>query len=82
MPTIRLPQAGPYRFFFYSNEGTEPPHIHVESGEGKAKFWLEDPVRYANSYGFASHKLMRIQSLVQQHRTELLRAWNDHFAGE
>jgi hypothetical protein len=30
-----------YRFFFYSNEGHEPPHIHVQKAEGIAKFWLK-----------------------------------------
>jgi hypothetical protein len=34
MPTaLRL---GPYRFFFYSLENREPPHIHVEEGENVA----------------------------------------------
>ncbi len=28
MPTVF--RSGPYRFFFYSNEGSEPPHIHVQ----------------------------------------------------
>jgi hypothetical protein len=31
-----------YRFFFFSNEGAEPPHIHVDKGGATAKFWLED----------------------------------------
>lgn len=31
MPTVL--RVDGYRFFFYSNEGNEPPHIHVESGE-------------------------------------------------
>lgn len=30
-------------FFFYSNEGQEPPHIHVKAGGDEAKFWL-DPI--------------------------------------
>lgn len=38
MPTVR--QIGSARFFFYSNEGTEPPHIHVEQAGAVAKFWL------------------------------------------
>jgi hypothetical protein len=29
-----------YRFFFFSLEGHGPPHIHVESAERFAKFWL------------------------------------------
>ena len=76
MPTV-LREDG-YRFFFWSNEGDEPPHIHVQAGGSTAKFWL-DPVGYAKSHRFAAHELTRVQSLVQQHRTELLRAWNDYF---
>jgi hypothetical protein len=41
MPTVA--QIGPYRFFFYSNEGDELPHIHVKREAKIAKFWL-DPV--------------------------------------
>jgi hypothetical protein len=76
MPAV-LREDG-YRFFFWSNEGDEPPHIHVRAGRSTAKFWL-DPVGYAKSHRFAAHELRRVQSLVQQHRTELLRAWNDYF---
>ena len=32
-----------YRFFFFSNEGFEPPHIHVEKGDSHAKWWLQSP---------------------------------------
>ncbi|MCB9870153.1 MAG: DUF4160 domain-containing protein [Planctomycetes bacterium] len=28
MPTVL--RIGSTRFFFYSNEGNEPPHIHIE----------------------------------------------------
>jgi hypothetical protein len=41
-------REGPYRFFFFSMEGTEPPHIHVEAAERYAKFWLE-PIILAQS---------------------------------
>jgi hypothetical protein len=30
-----------YVFFFYSNEGREPIHVHVRKAGGWAKFWLE-----------------------------------------
>jgi len=29
---------GPYRAFFYSNEGHEPAHIHVRREDREAKF--------------------------------------------
>ncbi len=76
MPTVL--REGPYRFFFYSNEGDEPPHIHVQAGGSVAKFWL-DPVDYAKGRRFAAHELKQVQSLVQEHRTELLSAWHDYF---
>lgn len=34
MPTVL--RVGPYRFFFYSGDGDEPRHVHVERGEGAA----------------------------------------------
>ena len=40
MPTIL--RIKKYRLFFFSNEGNESPHIHIESGENYAKFWLKD----------------------------------------
>ena len=78
MPTVL--REGPYRLFFYSNEGHEPPHVHVEEGNKVAKFWLE-PVSFARNSGFAAHRLTQIQSLVEQHQAELLRRWHDHFSG-
>ena len=30
-----------YRFYFYSLEDREPPHIHVAHAGRYAKFWLE-----------------------------------------
>ena len=31
---------GGFRFFFFSREGTEPRHVHVEQADRYAKFWL------------------------------------------
>ncbi|HET9305930.1 MAG TPA: DUF4160 domain-containing protein [Candidatus Sulfotelmatobacter sp.] len=38
MPTVL--RSGPYRFYFYSHEPNEPPHIHVDRDDLSAKFWL------------------------------------------
>ncbi len=38
MPTILRIEG--FRFFFFSNEGREKPHVHIESGENYAKYWL------------------------------------------
>ncbi|MBO9684061.1 MAG: DUF4160 domain-containing protein [Flavisolibacter sp.] len=39
MPTL-LNEKG-FRFFFYSNENSEPIHIHVKKGQAEGKIWLE-----------------------------------------
>ena len=63
MPTVL--RIGRYRFHFYSNEGQEPPHIHVKAGSDQAKFWLE-PVALAANYGFRGHELNEIEDLVAE----------------
>lgn len=45
MPTVL--RVGRYRFYFFSNEGQEPPHIHVKANSDQAKFWL-DPLALAS----------------------------------
>jgi len=65
MPTVR--RIGAARFFFYSNEGTEPPHIHVEQAGALAKSWLE-PVSLASSNRLRGHELRRLERLVVEHR--------------
>ena len=76
MPTI-LRIYG-YRFFFYSLEGSEPPHAHVEHGDKVAKFWLQ-PISLAESHGFRIHELNRLRLLVIEHRLNFLEAWSAHF---
>lgn len=76
MPTVL--RLGPYRFFFYSNEGLEPTHIHVERDSSHAKFWLE-PVALARSQGLPAQELRRLEGIVAAHRERFLEAWNDHF---
>ena len=75
-PTVG--RFGPYRFFFYSNEGGEPPHIHVQRDRSLAKFWLT-PVVLAHSTGFPSRELNVVRTIVAERRADFLRAWNDHF---
>jgi hypothetical protein len=63
---VTVLRFGPYRFFFYAGDRDEPPHIHIERDNNKAKFWLET-VRLQNSGGFS--------------REDLLRSWNEYFNG-
>jgi hypothetical protein len=76
MPNVL--RVGPYRFYFYSHEPDEPPHVHVDRDDLSAKFWLET-VQLARNLGFRAHELRAIQSIVEQRRQELLEAWNEFF---
>jgi hypothetical protein len=67
-----------HRFFFYSNEGVEPPHIHVQKAEKYAKFWLQ-PVQLAEAIGFTSKELRTVEGIIIEHLALLLEAWHEHF---
>jgi hypothetical protein len=70
-------RSGPYRFYFFSHEPNEPPHVHVDRDELSAKFWL-DPVELARNLGFRAHELNRLERLVQENRRDFVEAWNEH----
>jgi hypothetical protein len=79
--TVAVPvvaRVGPYRFFFYSNENDEPPHVHVQRERKLGKFWL-DRVSVADSKRFAPSELREIERIVVQRRREFLEAWHDFF---
>jgi hypothetical protein len=77
MPTVLVVEG--YRFFFFSNEGFEPPHIHVEKGDSHAKWWLEQPPQLAYSEGFSPSQLRRMRELVAEHHDEFNEAWHEYF---
>jgi Domain of unknown function (DUF4160) len=76
VPTILT--VGPYRFFFYSADGGEPPHVHVERERSSAKFWIH-PVALARSFGFARSELLDIQRIVAENEQKFRKAWDDYF---
>ena len=61
MPTVL--RIGPFRFHFYSDEGSEPAHIHVRTPDGECKFWL-DPILLARNRGLRPNTLRDVESLV------------------
>ena len=76
MPTVL--RVGPYRLFFYSGDGAEPIHVHIERDDRVAKFWLA-PVILASSGGFNRSELVTIQHLVMEHEPALQEAWHEYF---
>ena len=76
MPTVL--RLGPYRFYFYSHEPNEPPHIHVDRDNLSAKFWL-NPVQLARNIGFSARDLRAIERMIVDHHEELQEKWNGYF---
>lgn len=72
-------QVRGYHFFFFSNEGQEPPHIHIKAGNNQAKFWL-DPITLVANYGFRAHDLNDIERIIRQHKQMFLETWYEYFS--
>ncbi|MEQ9811176.1 MAG: DUF4160 domain-containing protein [Azospirillaceae bacterium] len=77
MPTV-LRENG-FRFYFFSNEGQEPPHVHVDKADQAMKIWLE-------TLAVAGVRMRRIDrnaalAIVERHRDSLLEAWHGFFSG-
>ncbi len=77
MPTV-LRLKG-FRFFFFSNDINEPAHIHVESDDKYAKFWLE-PVQLVKSVGYNARELSEIRNIITENIGILRRGWHEYFS--
>jgi hypothetical protein len=70
VPTLL--RVGDYRFFRFSFDGSEQPHIHVEASGGRyAKIWLQ-PILVARNRGFEQDCLEEILNHISQNRLLLL----------
>jgi len=79
LPTVL--RSGGYRFFFFSNEGSESPHIHIERDDRYAKFGLA-PVRLERSSGFNSIELNKLRRMVEEQEEFFKEKWDEHFGGK
>ena len=76
MPTVL--RTGPYRFYFYSHEPNEPPHIHMDRYDLSTKFWL-DPVHLSRNLGFSPNELHKLEVMVVEHQQEFMEEWHGYF---
>lgn len=76
MPTVL--RLNGFRFYFYSHEPGEPPHVHVDYGSASAKVWLYN-VTISRNIGFSAKELGKIQHMVREHQETLQEAWNAFF---
>ena len=76
MPTVL--RLDGFRFYFFSHEPNEPPHVHVDKGAATIKVWLES-LEVAASHGFRAHEIGGIVRMVAEHQPMLLEAWHEYF---
>jgi hypothetical protein len=54
-------------------------HVHVISGDGEAKYWLEPKVEMSKNSQYSSKQLTEIKALIEEHENEIIAAWQKHF---
>jgi hypothetical protein len=65
MPTILYIYG--WRLFFYSNEGSEPIHVHAAKGDMECKFWLlvdEVEIREAFVFNLTPASTREIKKII------------------
>ena len=78
MPTVL--REGPYRFFFYSRDCSEPLHVHVETSDGSCKVWVAS-LETVQAIGLSNKEINEIVDLVEKHRETIEIKWNEHCRG-
>ena len=56
-------------------------HVHIVSGDGEAKYWLEPEIEPAKNYHYSGKRLKEIESIIKGRYNELTIAWQKHFDG-
>ncbi|MDR3110731.1 MAG: DUF4160 domain-containing protein [Planctomycetaceae bacterium] len=75
-PTVLIYQK--FRFFFNSREELRK-HIHVQTADGTAKFWLEPIVCLADFNNMSTRDLSNLMEIIEERKDEFIDAWNKHF---
>ena len=76
MPTILLVMG--WRFFFYSNEGAEPIHIHCRKGGKEYKYWLDVAnfdVEEAYSYSMNNKDKRQVKKIIFEYFEYIESEW-------
>ena len=83
MPTVMLLNG--WRFFFYSNENDEPPHIHCKKGDQEAKFWLlQDSFDIEEAFSFQLSPADRrfLRQTIFAHFDYIMLEWESFTGGK
>ena len=54
-------------------------HVHVVSGDGEAKFWIEPDIELAQNHGLSERDLRTVKALIKENVDGIRSAWRQHF---
>lgn len=74
-PKFRTEQGFTFRIF--SNE-EERMHVHVFHEDDECKYWLEPKIELAENYGFKSHELKKIESIIKKYGDDFKHQYTIH----
>ena len=80
MPTIIYVNG--WRLFFFSNEGSEPIHVHAEKVGKAFKYWIHPVERnfsLAWSYQMNGRDRRIVESIITDNFDLILWFWDKHF---
>jgi hypothetical protein len=66
-----------FRVYFFSEIETRI-HVHVQSGNGEAKFWMEPDIELVKNYGFNRNELGKIRRILEARQDEVIQHWKHH----
>lgn len=72
MPTAKI--IGRHRFFFFSKENNEPPHIHVEAPKMRPSFGFHR-LSWYGQLDVINKELRQVRELVEENAGFFLEKW-------
>ncbi|MDR0954876.1 MAG: DUF4160 domain-containing protein [Rikenellaceae bacterium] len=72
MPTLLILFG--LRFYFYIRDH-RPIHIHVESGDGEAKFEIEQEIIIVYNHGLKAKDLKLAESILEENKENFRNEW-------
>jgi len=79
MPTLLILFG--LRFYFYLNDHN-PIHIHVENGDGEAKFEIENDIKLIYNHGLKAKDLRLAESVLEENKENFINQWKILFENE
>jgi len=80
MPTVLFILG--WRLYFWSNENTEPIHIHAVKGEMECKYYLDIDnfeINEAFCHNLTKQAKREIKKIIYEHFDYIVAEWNNHF---